>query len=358
MSRVPCAVLGATGAVGQRFVSVLEGHPLFEVVAVVGKGSVGRRYAEAASWTLDSPIPERVAGLRITSLEELAASDVALVFSALPGGLAGPIESRLAAQGKKVFTNARDHRLDADVPLLVPEVNPSHLELVHRQAGPGWIVANGNCSAIILCLALAPLHRRFGVDRVDVATLQGLSGAGYPGVSALDVVDNVVPFIAGEEEKLAAEPRKTLGTLGPAGVQDEDVAIHATCTRVPVRDGHLECVHARLRRPASPEEVRLALSGFRGPPEVASLPSAPGCPIEVLDGADRPQPRRDRGRGAGMAVSVGRIRVSPDGRDLRFVLLGHNTVRGAAGQSVLNAEFAAAKGLLGAHAQPPLEAAA
>jgi aspartate-semialdehyde dehydrogenase len=347
MSRIPCAVLGATGAVGQRFVALLAGHPDFELRLLVGDGSAGRIYGEATTWVADAPMPDAVAPWRVASLAELhARQDIGVAFSALPGGAAGPIEADLAARGLRVFTNARDHRMAPHVPLLVPEVNPDHLALVRRQPGPGWVVANGNCSAIILLLPLAALHRAFGVAQAHVTTMQGLSGAGYPGVPGLDAIDNVVPFIAGEEEKLEQEPAKTLGTLGEGGVEPARIPIHATCTRVAVREGHLESVHLRLERPATLEGVRAALAGFRGPPEVQGLPSAPRQPIHVLDGIDRPQPRRDRDLEGGMAVSVGRLRLSADGRDLRFVLLGHNTVRGAAGQSVLNAEFARAAGYL------------
>jgi aspartate-semialdehyde dehydrogenase len=264
----------------------------------------------------------------------------------LPSGAAGPLESDLAKRGCKVFTNARDHRMDADVPLLVPEINPEHIDLVRRQPGPGWIIANGNCSAIALELALAPLQRAFGIAGVDVTTLQALSGAGYPGVAALDITDNIVPFISGEEEKLAAEPEKTLGRLTARGVQPLPLNIIATCTRVNVRDGHTLSIHARLAKKATLAGVRHAFASFEGPSEVRGLPSAPRCPVHVLEGPDRPQPRRDRGLEGGMAVSVGRLRLSDDGRLLRFVALGHNTVRGAAGQSILNAEFAHAKGLL------------
>jgi aspartate-semialdehyde dehydrogenase len=339
VSRIGCAVLGATGAVGQRFVQALHGHPWFELRALVGHGSAGRRYGDAVRhWLPDEPCPAEVAAQTVVALEDLESrADVAVVFSALPSGTAGPIESRLAALGFQVFTNARDHRMDPDVPLLVPEINPGHLELVRRQPGPGFIVANGNCTAIVLQLPLAALHRNFGVESCDVVSMQGLSGAGYPGVSALDVVDNVVPHISGEEDKVETEPLKTLGASFP---------IRATCTRVPVREGHLEAVHLRLARPASLAQVREALASFRGPPELASCPTAPRRPIHVSDAPDRPQPRRDRGAEGGMAVTVGRLRLDADGRGLRLVVLGHNTVRGAAGQSVLNAEFAHVQGVL------------
>lgn len=345
--KIGAAVLGATGAVGQRFIERLQNHPFFELRALVGESSAGKRYGDAANWLLDSPLPPDVADRTVVNLAGLKRrKDVQVVFSALPGGLAGPIESDLASRGFKVFTNARDHRMAPDVPLLIPEINPDHLRLVEQQVGPGWIVANGNCSAIVLLLPLAALHRAFGVEEVHVTTLQGLSGAGYPGVSALDVVDNVVPYIDGEEEKMAEEPPKTLGTLKGKAIRPAQIPIHATCTRVPVREGHLESMHLRLARRASLDDVTAALTDFRGPAAVQNLPSAPKRPIHVLAGPDRPQPRRDRDLEGGMAVSVGRLRLSEDGRDLRMVMLGHNTVRGAAGQSVLNAEYARAAGYL------------
>lgn len=346
--KVGAAVLGSPGAVGQRFVGLLQDHPTFELRMLVGDSSAGKPYGEAASWLPDRPLSRETAAMVVRDLEALeAAKDVQAVFSALPGGVAGPIESELASRGFKVFTNARDHRMDPDVPLLVPEINPDHLQMVERQKGPGWIVANGNCTSIVFQFPLAALHRAFGVEHAHVVSLQGLSGAGYPGVSALDIVDNVVPYIGGgEEEKLETEPAKTLGRLTPQGVVPEPIPVHATCTRVPVREGHTEAIHLRLRRPATLDGVREALASFRGPPEVSRLPTAPRQPIHVLEEKDRPQPRRDRDLEGGMAVSVGRLRLGADGRDLRLVALGSNTVRGAAGQSVLNAEFAHASGYL------------
>lgn len=339
---VPCAVLGATGAVGQRFIERLAGHPDFDLACLVASGrSAGKTYAEAADWILDTSMPAKAAGMTVTDLDGLRKSGARLGFSALPSAQAGETERKLCREGLHVFTNASPHRMDPDVPLLIPEVNPGHLELAQRQESPGRLVANGNCSGIILTLALAPLHRAFGIDAVEVTTLQGLSGAGYPGVSGLDIVDNVLPLIDGEEDKLETEPQKTLGEAGaPARF-----SVHATCTRVPVREGHLESVHVRLDRAAGADDVRAVFSDFRGPPEVQGLHSAPGRPIFVHDEPDRPQPRRDRDAADGMAVHVGRIRVSEDGRDVRFVALGHNTVRGAAGQSVLNAEHGYAQGL-------------
>lgn len=344
--RVGCAIIGATGAVGQRFVQLLEDHPTFELRCLVGDGSVGKTYGDATNWLLDSEMPAATAAMKVEPLAALHhRRDVAVVFSALPGGKAGPIESDLAARGFKVFTNARDHRMDDDVPLLVPEINPDHIVLVKGQKGPGWIVANGNCTSIVLQFPLAALHRAFGVESCHVVSLQGLSGAGYPGVASLDVIDNVIPYIGGDEEgKLETEPAKTLGRLVKGRVVPEPIPVHATCTRVPVREGHTEAVHLRFRKRATIAAVRSALSGFRGPPEVARLRTAPKQPIHLVDGIDRPQPRRDRDCEGGMAISVGRLRLSEDGRDLRLVCLGHNTVRGAAGQSVLNAEYAQAMG--------------
>jgi len=348
MSRVGVAVLGATGAVGQRFVELLADHPWFEIRAVAASDrNAGLAYRDATTWILDRPVPASAARMRLTATDDIAAAGVEAVFSALPGGTAGPVEAGLARQGLAVFTNARDHRMDADVPLLIPEVNPDHLDLVRRQPGPGFVVANGNCSAIVLTLALAPLHRAFGLDEVHVTTLQGLSGAGYPGVSGLDIVDNVLPYIEGEEDKLETEPQKTLGELDGDGVRPAAFRVHATATRVPVREGHLESVHVRLTRPSDAAAVRAAWTGFRAPADVAALPGAPPTPVVLADGDDRPQPRRDRDAGRGMSVTVGRVRLDPDRRGLRFVALGHNTVRGAAGQSVLNAEAARARGLLG-----------
>lgn len=344
--RLPVAVVGATGMVGQRFVERLADHPWFQLTHVAASEvKAGTLYRDAATWLLPNARPDAAGSLRLSTLDEVAASRVAAVFSALPSGTAGAYETRLAAAGHRVFTNARDHRMDDGVPLLVPEINPGHLELVRGK--PGWIVANGNCSAIILELGLAPLVEPFGLEAVHVTTMQGLSGAGYPGVASLDIVDNILTYIPGEEEKLQTEPEKTFGTLAGGRVVPFALGIQATCTRANVREGHTQSVHVRLRRPATGAALRKAWSQFRGPPDVHRLPSAPRQPIHVHDDPARPQPRLDRDAENGMAVSVGRVRVDPTGRDVRFVLLGSNTVRGAAGQSILNAEHAYASGLLG-----------
>ncbi len=337
MKRV--AVLGATGAVGQRFIERLADHPDFDLVSLVGSDrSAGKTYRDASSWILDSSMPAAVADHVVEDLQAMRGrKDIDIAFSALPSAEAGEVERMLCRDGINVFTNASAHRMDPDVPLLIPEVNPQHIALLDTQQHSGKLVANGNCSGIILTLALAPLHRAFGLDTVHVTTMQGLSGAGYPGVSGLDIVDNIVPYIGGEEDKLETEPQKTLGDGAAA-----DFTVHATCTRVPVREGHFEAVHARLRQPADMAAVRDAFASFSGPADVQRLHSAPAHPIVVHDAPDRPQPRRDRDVAAGMAVNVGRIQVR--GNTVRFVVLGHNTVRGAAGQSVLNAEYASAVG--------------
>lgn len=348
-ARLPVTVLGATGAVGQRFVERLADHPWFVLDGLVASdASAGQSYRAATTWILDGEVPPQAADVQVEALEAFLAGATRplspgqgqasravagwprVAFSALPAGVAGPVETALAAAGWHVFSNARDHRLDDRVPLLLPEVNAGQLALVEQQAGPGSIVTNGNCSAIILALALAPLVP-LGIEEVHVTTLQALSGAGHPGVSALDITDNVLPFIPGEEEKMEAEIRKTLGTAFP---------LHATCTRVPVRDGHTEAVHVRFTKPVQLAHVRKAYAAFRAPPAVAGLPSAPDTPVVLREEPDRPQPRRDRGCGDGMAVSVGRLRLDAAGTTLRMVILGSNTVRGAAGQSILNAEYA------------------
>ena len=269
------------------------------------------------------------------------------VFSALDAEVAGPIEQAFAAAGAHVVTNTRNHRMDADVPLLIPEANLDHLALVDRQresrGWPGAILANPNCSTAALVLALVPLHRAYGIEKVFVSTMQAVSGAGYPGVASLDIVGNVVPYIGGEEEKMERESRKILGALGPDGVAPADFAVSAHTNRVATIDGHLMTVSVGFRTRATPEEALGVLRDFRASPRVACLPSSPTPPVEVDIRADRPQPRLDLDRGRGMAVTVGRVRACPI-LDLRLVLLGHNTIRGAAGQAVQIAELLVAEG--------------
>ncbi|HET7425868.1 MAG TPA: aspartate-semialdehyde dehydrogenase [Gemmatimonadales bacterium] len=345
-TRIPVSVLGATGTVGQKFVRLLANHPWFEVAAVAASSaSAGKRYGDVVRWREQFALPDTIAGLTVQPCEPPLPGPI--VFSALDAEVAGPIEQAFAAHGAYVVTNTRNHRMDADVPLLIPEANLDHLALVERQqAGRGWpgaILANPNCSTAALVLALAPLHRAFGLEKLFVSTMQAVSGAGYPGVASLDIVGNVVPFIGGEEEKMERESRKILGTLGADGVAPAAFALSAHTNRVPTVDGHLMTVSAGFRTRVSPESAIEALREFRASPRVACLPSSPTPAVEVDSRPDRPQPRLDLERGNGMAVTVGRVRPCPI-LDLRLVLLGHNTVRGAAGQAVQIAELLVAEG--------------
>jgi aspartate-semialdehyde dehydrogenase len=340
-------VLGATGAVGQQFVSLLEQHPWFRLAWLGGsERSAGRAYREATRWRLAGSMPERPGQLVVE--EPRPGRAPRLIFSALDASVAGEIEAAFAAAGHLVVSNARNHRLHPTVPLLVPEINADHLALLDRQAEiDGWrggIVTNPNCSTVILSMALAPL-RTFGLRRVIVTTLQAVSGAGYPGVASLDILGNVVPFIAGEEEKIERETPRILGTLTEAGVSPHPVAISAQTSRVPVLDGHTEMVSLGFEARPSREELIDALNRFSGPPQRLGLPSAPARPIVVVDEDDRPQPRLDADRARGMAVTVGRIRPCRV-LDWKLVVLGHNTIRGAAGAAVLNAELLEAEGRL------------
>lgn len=346
---VPVAVLGATGSVGQRFVVLLAKHPWFRLVAITGsERSAGRPYGEAVDWLQSTPLPARAAGLEV--LPTRPGLPARLVFSALGGDVAGPLETELAEAGHQVITNARNHRMDPDVPLVVPEVNPEHLELAAAQGfggteGGGLILANPNCSTIGLALALAPLHRAFGVRQVSVVTLQAASGAGVPGVPSMALLDNVVPWISGEEDKLENETRKILGELEGRSIRPAAVEVSAQVTRVPVVDGHTLCVSVGLERPPSPAEAEEAFAAFTGEPQELRLPTAPERPVEVTRRREGPQPRLDRERGGGMAVTVGRLRTCRL-LDLRFVALVHNTLRGAAGGALLLAELALARGTL------------
>lgn len=350
MSRIKVGVLGATGAVGQRFVQLLEHHPWFEIAALVAsEASAGQTYAEACTWRVSAAMPSSVQDMEVLPIDPGFEADI--VFSALPGSVAGPTEEAFAAAGYRVCSNASAQRMEADVPLLIPEVNPQHLSLIpYQQQQRGWdtgyIVTNPNCSTIHLVLALKPLYDTFGLDRVMVTTMQALSGAGYPGVPSLDVVDNVIPYIGGEEDKLETEPRKLLGRFAGDRIEYARFAVSAQANRVAVLDGHLEAVSVELTREATVAEVVESLREFRGEPQQLDLPSAPREPIVVRDEPDRPQPRLDRMAQHGMASVVGRVRACPI-LDIRFVVLGHNTIRGAAGASILNAELLVAKGYLG-----------
>jgi len=343
--RLGVGILGATGAVGQKLIARLAGHPWLEVTAVAASHrSAGRRYGEAVRWLEAAPLPPEVAALPIAVAAPPLECD--LVISALDADAAREIEPAFAAAGYPVFTNASAHRMRSDVPLLIPEVNPDHLALAGRQpTAPGFIVANPNCSTVGLVLALKPLADAFGLDAVQVTTMQAASGAGYPGVASLDILGNVVPHIAGEEAKLEAEPRKILGTVTDVGVAPYPVAISAQANRVPVLDGHLLSIAVRTSRPASVGDARAALAGFASPLAGLDLPSAPARPVALLPDGEVPQPRRHAERGGGMVVHVGCVRACPV-LGIRFVALVHNTVRGAAGAAILNAELAIRKGLV------------
>jgi len=346
--RIPVGVLGATGNVGQRFVQLLENHPWFRVAEVVAsERSAGKSYREATSWRLGASMPESVRELTVQGYDADLRSPV--VFSGLPGEIAREIEQRLASTGHAVLSNTSTHRMEPDVPLLIPEVNPGHVAAIPVQQRnrdwSGYIVTNANCSTIHLTLALKPLRDAFGIERLLVTTMQAVSGAGYPGVPSMDMIDNVVPYIGGEEEKMETEAQKMLGSWHEReGFVPASFAASAQCNRVPVRDGHMECVSIQLGGDPSPDDVTSAFEAFRGEPQELQLPSAPPQPVIVRTEPDRPQPILDR-EDANMASVVGRVRRCPV-LGVKFVVLGHNTVRGAAGASVLNAEYFKVKGLL------------
>lgn len=340
-------ILGATGAVGQTFIRRLAEHPWFTISEVAAsERSAGKLYREAANWLSGSPIPSDVAELEVKPTEP-AALDCDFVFSGLSSSVAGEVEQAFAEAGYPVISNAKNYRLHDDVPLLLPEVNPDHVALIENQdwGSDGFIVTNPNCSTVGLVCGLRPLMDVYEVEAVQVTMLQALSGAGYPGVPSLDAVGNVVPYIGGEEDKMATEPRKILGTLSEGGVEQADLPVSAQCTRVPVRDGHLACTSVRFRDDVGPEAVRRTLKTFQSPLADKPLPSRPDPFIQVLDAPDAPQPQRHVDAGDGMTVSVGRIQDCAV-NDVKFVLLSHNTVRGAAGGAILNAELLVEEGYL------------
>lgn len=341
-------ILGATGMVGQRFIQLLVDHPQFEVTAVAASDrSQGKSYSEACTWRLGGDMPSNVRALPVQP--PTPPLDCELVFSSLPGEMARETEGAFAAAGFPVISNSSAFRMDEDVPLLIPEVNHAHLDLLERQKTKyprgGFIVTNPNCSTIMIALALAPLHAAFGVEATIATTLQALSGAGYPGVASLDILDNVLPFIGGEEEKIESETTKILGRFNDSRIELAPMAVSAQCHRVNVSDGHMAAVRVKLARKASLDDVREALTSFRSLPQELGLHSAPATPIVVRDEPDRPQPKLDRDAGNGMTITVGRL--NPDSVfDYRFVVLSHNTIRGAAGAAILNAELLIALGHL------------
>jgi aspartate-semialdehyde dehydrogenase len=348
--KIPVAVMGATGSVGQRFIQLLDGHPWFEVVALSASDrSVGKRYGEAVHWILPEPMPAWAAEMPVLPTRP-DALQVPLAFSALPTEVAGEAESAQAQAGTWVCSNASAHRRDDDVPILLPEVNPQHLKLVQtqraRRSWTGGIVCNANCTSTGLTVTLKALQGAFGVARGFVVSLQALSGAGYPGVASLDIVDNALPFIPGEEEKMEWEPRKMLGELDGGEIHLADLRLSAQANRVAVSDAHLVCLSVELRGRAGIEEVAQALREYGAPQESRELPSAPHPPIVLRSEPDRPQPRLDRMTGGGMTTVVGRLRPDPL-LDYKMVILSHNTIRGAAGGSIYNAELLVDRGYVG-----------
>lgn len=346
--KIPVAVLGATGSVGQRFVQLLESHPWFRLHEVVAsERSAGKAYDDAADWRLDTLLPAAAGKLTVKALGSPLESR--LVFSGLDSSVAGEAEEHYAALGCAVVSNSKNHRMDPDVPLLIPEINATHLDAVERQrkrrGGQGYIVTNPNCSTIGLAMAIAPIERLCGIKQLHVTTMQAISGAGYAGVPSYAILDNVIPFIDGEERKVETEPRKILGSWNGESFTDADFRISAQTNRVPTIDGHLMTISLSVADQVSMAEIRHAIESFFGEPQTLNLPSAPEHPLHYVDGHDRPQPRLDRDREHGMSVSVGRLRTCPL-LDFRMVALVHNTIRGAAGAALLNAELLDAKGLL------------
>ena len=355
MERRKIGILGATGTVGQRFIQLLHRHPWFEIAWLAASDrSAGKPFAEACRWKLDTPLPPEIAAMTIQpNLPELAVGDLPrIIFAALDADIARDLEPRFAAAGCAVISNSSAFRMTSDVPLVIPEVNPDHLALIEQQSWRkepsasdqpgGYIVTNPNCAAIGLVLALKPLADRFGIESLFVSTMQAVSGAGYPGIPSLDILGNVVPFIRNEEEKLQEECGKLLGTLSANRIHSLPARISAHCNRVPVEDGHTECVSVKLTRPATREQILEAWADF-APLRNEHLPTAPDQPVQFDPGIDRPQPRLDRMRGNGMSATVGRLRPCSL-LDWKFVVLSHNILRGAAGAAVLNAELLARMG--------------
>ncbi|HEY4678750.1 MAG TPA: aspartate-semialdehyde dehydrogenase [Candidatus Angelobacter sp.] len=349
-SKIPVGILGATGTVGQRFIQLLHEHPWFEITWLAASDrSAGKLYPEAAKWNLATPIPANIAAMKVSAAAP-DSSTPRLVFAALDATAAQQIEPAFAEAGHAMVSNSSAFRMAEDVPLIIPEVNGDHVPLIKTQKwykkNGGFMVTNPNCSAIGLVLALAPLHRRFGIDKIFVATMQAISGAGYPGVPSMDILGNVIPYIAKEEDKMEAETRKLLGSLNGSHVADADLTLSAHCNRVAVEDGHTESVSLKLRKPARAEEIIEAWNEFRCLPQKLKLPTAPEQPVIYESAPDRPQPRLDRDRGRGMSAVCGRLRPC-NIFDWKFTVLSHNTIRGAAGAAVLNGELLKAQGYLG-----------
>jgi aspartate-semialdehyde dehydrogenase len=345
-TKIPIGILGATGVVGQRFVQLLEDHPWFDVAWLAASDrSEGKLYSDATRWRLKTPMPSKIAGMRVSPATPEGAPKV--IFAALDTAIALEMEPKFAQAGCAIVTNSSALRMQKDVPLIIPEVNPDHIKLLEcqswRKQSNGFVVTNPNCSAIGLVIALKPLQEHFGIDTINVVTMQAVSGAGYPGVPSLDILGNVIPYIPKEEEKMEEETRKLLGKLNGSGIVSADFAMSAQCNRVAVEDGHTESVFLKLKKKANAEEVIAAWNEFSGVPQELKLPNAPEKAIQYVTQADRPQPRLDVDGGRGMTTTVGRLR--PCGvLDWKFTVLSHNTIRGAAGAALLNAELLKVQG--------------
>lgn len=347
-SKIPVGILGATGAVGQRFVQLLEHHPWFHVAwLAASERSSGRSYGQAVRWRLKTPIPAAVTSLKVSAPEPADAPK--LIFAALDADVARQVEPAFADAGCAVVSNSSAFRMQPDVPLVIPEVNPDHLKLLEcqswRRKSGGFMVTNANCTAIGLVMALAPLAQRFGLARVFMVSMQAVSGAGYPGVASLDILGNVIPYIPKEEEKVETESRKMLGSLNGSRIEPAAFGLSAHCNRVAVEDGHTESVSVELKERGTAEDIIATWSRFRGVPQELDLPSAPQQPVVYDPAPDRPQPRLDAERGDGMSVTVGGLRECSL-LHWKFTVLSHNTIRGAAGAAVLNAELLKAQGYL------------
>lgn len=351
--KIKVGVLGATGSVGQRFMQLLDAHPWFEVTALgASPRSAGKTYADAVNWKQSVPIPEQMANIIVSECDpqQSAFDDVKIVFSGLDADFAGDIEAKFAKTGTAVFSNAKNHRMDSDVPILIPPVNIDHLDMIpaqrkNRGYDTGFIITNANCSTTAMSIGLKPLVEKFGVEKIFVSTMQAISGAGYPGLSGMDMLDNVVPYIGQEEGKMESESKKIFATVKNGQFVNAQFDVSAMCNRVNVLDGHTECISVKLSKPATPEEVINAIETYPSVTNDLGLPSAPSHDIIYNHAQDRPQPRMDRMVGKGYTVTVGRVREC-NLFDIRLVVFGHNTIVGAAGGSLLNAELCVARGLI------------
>lgn len=343
--KIKVGILGATGSVGQKFIQLLENHPWFEISEVAAsKRSAGKMYKDAVNWFMQTPIPEKISTMEVK--ECVPNLDCKIVFSGLDASVAGEIEADFAKAGYAVISNSRNHRYDPDVPLMIPEINADHLALIkEQQYGKGFIITNPNCSTIGMSLPLKPIDDKFGIEAVHVVTMQALSGAGYPGVSSLDIIDNVVPYIGGEEGKMESEPLKILGKYENGQITEASFKLSAQCNRVAVIDGHLEAISIKLKNKATVQEIKACWKEFQGEPQELELPMAPEKPIVYFEEENLPQPKLQRNIDKGMVVSVGRLQECPV-LDFKFIALSHNTIRGAAGAAILNAELIYKKGLL------------